>query len=267
MAKEKNVQHEKLHTVDENATKKFDSLYAIIAIVGIILFLCIATGVHYKNTFAMLYPEQVAEQYGANEVVGKDDFNSLKYSTLITNQYLGDYFRNNYVKPVIDANYEAKERTPEEEGDLKTQISEVMDAYYAQIIAGNTDKTLDGVLKQYMAEYAKQHEAIFGEPASSEDEAVECFEASVQAYSEANRLQAQDISTEVTKTYSGDELEAYKSTMDAARSAQLEKFGIALSDISGVCEVTYRYTVDGQNFEQPYTLVQVGSQWYIDIAA
>ena len=53
MAKEKNVQHEKLHTVDENATKKFDSLYAIIAIVGIILFLCIATGVHYKNTFAM----------------------------------------------------------------------------------------------------------------------------------------------------------------------------------------------------------------------
>ena len=185
----------------------------------------------------------------------------------ITNQYLGDYFRNNYVKPVIDANYEAKERTPEEEGDLKTQISEVMDAYYAQIIAGNTDKTLDGVLKQYMAEYAKQHEAIFGEPASSEDEAVECFEASVQAYSEANRLQAEDISTEVTKTYSGDELEAYKSTMDAARTARLEKFGIALSDISGVCEVTYRYTVDGQNFEQPYTLVQVGSQWYIDIAA
>lgn len=267
MAKEKNVQHEKLHTVDENGTKKFDSLYAIVAIVGIILFLCIATGVHYKNTFAMLYPEQVAEQYGTNEVIGKDDFNSLKYSTLITNQYLGDYFRNNYVKPIIDADYEAKERTPEEEGDLKTKISEVMDAYYAQIIAGNTDKTLDGVLKQYMAEYAKQHEAIFGEPASSEDEAVECFEASVQAYSEANRLSAQDISAEVTKTYSGDELEAYKSAMDASRTAQLEKFGIALSDISGVCEVTYRYTVDGQNFEQPYTLVQVGSQWYIDIAA
>lgn len=267
MAKENTVQNEKLHTVDENATKKFDSFYAIVAIVGIILFLCIASGVHYKNTFAMLYPEQVAEQYCANEVIGKDDFNSLKYSTLITNQYLGDYFRKNYVQPVIQADYEAKERTPEEEGDLKTKLSEVMDAYYAQIIVRNTDKTLSNVLSQYMEEYAKQHEVIFGEPASSEDDAVECFEASVQAYSAANSLQAENISTEVTKTYSGDELEAYKSTISESRKAQLEKFGIALSDISGVCEVTYRYTVNGQNFEQPYTLVQVGSQWYIDIAA
>ncbi len=267
MAKEKKMQGVKMHVADENVTKKFDSAYAIVAIVAVILFLCIATGIHYKNTFAMLYPEQVAEQYCTNEVIGKDDFNSLKYSTLITNQYLGDYFRNNYVKPVIQADYEAKERTPEEEGNLKTEISKVMDAYYAEIIAGNTDKTLDSVLSLYMQEYAKQHEAIFSEPASSEDEAVECFEASVQAYSEANSLQAETLSAQVTKTYSDDELETYKSTISESRKAQLESFGIALSDIAGVCEVTCRYSVDGQNFEQPYTLVQVGSQWYVDIAA
>lgn len=254
-------------TTDETATKRFDSIYMTICICAAIVILTATCFGVVKGKFIMFHPDRVAKQYCDSAVVGKDPFNALKYTTLIKNNYLGTYFRENYVKPNLTENVKAQERTPEELGVLKGQLAGVMDAYYAEIITANTEKTLDTVLKAYTAKYAEVYQEIFGEPASSEDDMVTCFEASVSAYSSKNGLDAKNVQSETTKEYSAEEVASYKANLSEAAKAQYAQFNLSAEDITAVCEVTYTYTVDGQTQSEVCTVVQIGAQWYVDISA
>lgn len=251
----------------DTTTRRFDSIYMAVCICAAVVILTAACIGVVRGKFVMFHPDRVAKQYCDSAVVGKDPFNSLKYTTLIKNNYLGDYFRNNYVKPQLTEGVDVKERTPEELGKLKGQLADIMDAFYADIVATNTDKTLDGVLKQYTAKYAEAYQEVFGEPASSADDMVTCFEASVSNYSSKNGLAAQNAESEITKEYSAEEVASYKAGLSEAAKTQYTKFNLSPEDIQAVCEVTYTYTVDGQAQSEVCTVVQIGAQWYVDISA
>lgn len=248
-------------------TARFDKGYMVVAILLVVAFLVTVSATYFRSRYIMFYPERVAEQYCTSAVVGKDDFNSLKYTTLIQNLYLGNYFRDNYIKPVLPEGESTTERTPEELGALEHQMSDVMDAYYADIIASNTDKTLDTVLTLYVAKYVETYEQVFGEPALSavEDDLVTCFEASVAVYSAANGVDAEQTSVEVTREYSDAETAAYRDALSDKARATYERFGLSPDAVADVCEVTYSYTANGEAYDYTCTLVKIGMQWYVDI--
>lgn len=249
-------------------TARFDKSYMVVVIVLIAAFLATVSGGYFASKYIMFYPERVAEQYCETAVVGEDDFNSLKYTTLIQNLYLGDYFRDNYIKPVLPEGESTTERTPEELGALMDEVDEVMNAYYADIISSNTEKTLDTVLTLYVAKYVETYEQVFGEPALSavEDDLVTCFEASVAAYSAENGVDAEETSAEVTREYSDEEVAAYRDSLSSEARATYERFGLSPDAVEDVCEVTYSYTADGEAFDYTCTLVKIGMQWYVDVA-
>ncbi len=249
-------------------TARFDKGYAVVAILLIVAFLVTVSATYFRSRYIMFYPERVAEQYCTTEVVAKDDFNSLKYTTLIQNLYLGDYFRENYIKPALPKGDVTTERTPEELGALEHQMSDVMDAYYADIIASNTEKTLDTVLTLYVQKYVETYAQVFGESAVSavEDDLVTCFESSVAAYSAENTVDAENVTTEVTRDFSEQEVAAYREGLSEDAKAVYARFGISPDSIADVCEVTYSYTADGESYDYICTLVKIGMQWYVDIS-
>lgn len=250
-------------------TARFDKGYAIAAFLLIVAFLASVSAAYFHSRYLMFYPEKVAEQYCSSAIVLKDDFNSLKYTSLIQNLYLGDYFRENYIRPRLAEGESVTERTPEEQGELMDKMDEIMFAYYADIIASNTDKTLDSVLALYVDKYVETYEAVFGEPAyaSVEDDLVTCFEAGVSAYSEANALDAENETVEVRKTYSDEEVAAYRAGLSEDARAEYARFGLSPDAVEGVCETQFSYTVGGEVFNVPCTLIKVGMQWYVDVTA
>lgn len=250
----------------DTKTKRFDSIYMAIGVCATLVVLVLLSGILFKSNFIMFHPTRVAEQYCATAILAKDDFNALKYTTMIQSNYLGDYFRSNYVQPNLATDVTAKTRTPEELGALKGALREQMDAYYAEIIAQNTEKTLDTVLSLYTQQYAAEYTRVFEEPPTSEDDMVECFEASVKAYSTANAIVPQAVSSAVTHAYTAAEIETYKASLSEAALEEYAAFSIDPADISDVCEVTYTYKDNDTEKTGVCTLVQIGMQWYVDIA-
>lgn len=248
-------------------TARFDKGYAVAAVLLIVAFLASVSAAYFHARYIMFYPQKVAEQYCSSAVVLKDDFNSLKYTSLIGKLYLGDYFRENYIRPRLAEGESATERTPEEQGALMDKMDEIMFAYYADIIATNTDKTLDSVLTLYVDKYVETYEAVFGEPAyaSVEDDLVTCFEAGVSAYSAEHALDAENEAVEIVRTYSDEEVAAYRAALSEEARDEYARFGLSPDAVEGVCETEFTYTVGGEAFAYPCTLVKIGMQWYVDV--
>ena len=86
----------------------------------------------------------------------------------------------------------------------------------------------------------------FGRVIVLEDDLVTCFEAGVSAYSEANALDAENESVEVRKTYSDEEVAAYRAGLSEDARAEYARFGLSPDAVEGVCETQFSYTVDGE---------------------
>lgn len=280
-----------------NKEKTFNTkLYAVAAFVAVAVVLVITCVSTFKAKYIAFHPDELARSFVDTVVQTGDGYNAYKNTLVSKNMKYGDFIRENYINPVVNADgndYSDEklkgEKTLSDDGTLQGQLIAEMYPVYKGLVEEFGWDNYDSIFKDYIEKLVTVREEIFGDSFFNDEVFFTAFEANVSAYGKAltgtDEVYDENSGVKLSdktegiyqKLYGEDykivcEAEApeYGYTdgwlMNAQPDSILATYGVNADEISDVATVLVNVYLDGgEKLTQcKVTVVKIGMSWYVD---